>query len=177
MTPGEPRRATVFADYGQFYVQDAAAHDAEMRAGAAMDPDRPVAGWTDEAVYVHRIGVEPHSISVGTARTDVVETTLHVGTGPPPLRTEAEHVVEADIYIPNGAISVVGCTDIPGPEHRAPVSAGRHRLRVSYVPCDPLEKYNPDEPGDHFQYRIDLWPTETPAPLAVLKQGPNTWAG
>ncbi|ROP29422.1 hypothetical protein [Couchioplanes caeruleus] len=40
MSPGEPRRAAVFADYGQFYVQDADAHDAEMRAGAAMAPER-----------------------------------------------------------------------------------------------------------------------------------------
>jgi hypothetical protein len=64
----------------QFYVQDADAHDHAMRAGAAMDPDRPAGGWTDDAVQVHRIGLEPHSISVGTARQDLVETVLAVHT-------------------------------------------------------------------------------------------------
>jgi hypothetical protein len=40
------RHATVFADGAQFYVQDPGAYTAAMRAGAAMDPDRPAGGWT-----------------------------------------------------------------------------------------------------------------------------------
>ena len=68
----EIRRTLVFADYYQFYIQDAAAHDQEMRSGGATNPDRPPAGWTEESEQI-RIGVEPHSVSVGTARRDVVE--------------------------------------------------------------------------------------------------------
>ena len=178
MTDGQARHAVVLADYGQFYVQDTDAHDAEMRAGAAMAPDRSPAGWTDEAVQVHRIGVEPHSISVGTARADVVETVLHVHSAPPSPLTEAEHIVEADIDIPNGAVSVVGCTDIPGPEHQVPVPRGRYRVRISYVPsAPPKANFNPHEPGDHFTYQVDIWPTATPTDLVIVKQGPSPWAG
>ncbi|GAA3779526.1 hypothetical protein GCM10022225_79650 [Plantactinospora mayteni] len=45
-----PRQVVLFADYGQFYVQDADAHGQAMRAGAAMDPDRPAGCWTADAV-------------------------------------------------------------------------------------------------------------------------------
>lgn len=61
-------RVVLFADYGQFYVQDINAHDRAMRAGAAMNPDLLAGGWTEDGVQIHRIGLEPHSISVGTAR-------------------------------------------------------------------------------------------------------------
>jgi hypothetical protein len=44
------------ADHGQFYVQDLDPYDAWI-AEHAVDPDLAPAGWTDEAVYVHRIGV------------------------------------------------------------------------------------------------------------------------
>jgi hypothetical protein len=54
---------TVFADYYQFYLQDLHAYLQWMRSHGA-DPDLPPAGWTSEAVYIHRIGVEPHSLSV-----------------------------------------------------------------------------------------------------------------
>src|SRR3954467_9799746 len=102
------RNASVFADYGQFYMQDAAAHRVAMRAGAAIHPGRVAGGWTEEAVQVHRIGLEPHSISIGTARTDVVETVLKVCETAPSLVAEAEHVVEADLDVVTGAVSVVG---------------------------------------------------------------------
>ncbi len=66
------------------------------RAGVAMDPDRPAGGWADAAVQVPRIGLEPHSISVGTAREDLVETVLAVHTSPPQLTANAKHAVEAE---------------------------------------------------------------------------------
>lgn len=173
------RRAVVFADYYQFYVQDVEAHDAEMRAGGGTDVDRVPAGWTEEAVNVHRIGVEPHSISVGTARRDFVETTLEAHTGPPPLElTEAEHIVEADVQIPTGLLHVLGCLEDPAPEHRVEVPPGRYRVRVSYLPSGPPPvEFNPSEPGDHLTYRVDIWAAPEPSALVVVKQGPKQWAG
>jgi len=174
----EARRAVVFADHGQFYVQDVEAHDQEMRSGGAMDPDRAPAGWTYEAVHLHRIGVEPHSISVGTARSDFVETSLELHAAPPRELPQAEHIVEADMQIPTGALSIHGCFEDPGPEQRVNIQAGRYRVRVSYVPSDPPEAdSNPDEPGDFLRYCVDMWPAAEPAGLVVVKQGPSPWAG
>ncbi|MFG1925141.1 hypothetical protein [Cryptosporangium sp. NPDC048952] len=86
-----PFSKSVHAEYHQFYVQDAEAHDTAMRAGAAVDPDVAPGGWTDDAVKLYRIG-------------------------PPP-------------------------------------------------------RADPDAPGEHFEYVLDLWPSTEPAPLNVLKQG------
>ncbi|MEU6669508.1 hypothetical protein [Streptomyces sp. NPDC046727] len=86
------------ADHGQFYVQDLDPYDAWI-AEHATDPDLPPAGWTKEAVHVHRIGVEPHSISVGTARDDMVESLITVHTSAPTTDPTAEHIVETDLDV------------------------------------------------------------------------------
>jgi hypothetical protein len=171
------QRLVLFADYEQFYVQDVDAHDRAMRAGAAMDPDLLPGGWTDDAVQVHRIGLEPHSISVGTARNDLVETVLAIHTGPPHLTANAEHVVEADLDIPTGVVPIVGCTQPPQPEHGLTVVPGRYRARVSYVPSTPPAGSKPHVPGDYFSYQIDMWPFTEPTALTVIRQGPSPWAG
>jgi hypothetical protein len=172
----EQWHGVLFADYGQFYVQDADAHGRAMRAGAATDPDRPAGGWTEEAVALHRIGLEPHSISVATARSDLVETALAVHTGPPLLSADAEHVVEADLDVPTGVAWIVGCTEPPRPEDAVTVPPGRYRARVSHVPSAPPAGSDPDVLGDHFSYRIDLWPAAEPSALSVVRQGLSPWA-
>ncbi|MER7585046.1 hypothetical protein [Kitasatospora sp. NPDC097691] len=164
------------ADHGQFYVQDLEPYDAWM-AEHAMDPDLPPAGWTDEAVHVHRIGVEPHSISVGTARDDMVESLITIHTSVPMIESAAEHIVEVDLAAPTGrlALSSPGVHPEDGPSLTVP--AGLLRARVSYIPSDPPAVDTNGGPGDHFLYRIDLWPADQPCGLVVLKQGPNPWAG
>lgn len=168
-------RVVLFADYGQFYVQDVDAHNRAMRSGAAMDPNLPAGGWTKDAVQVYRIGLEPHSISVGTARTDLVEAILTIDTSPPHLIAAAEHIVEADLNIPTGMVSVVGCTQPPKPEHGQIVTAGRYRARVSYVPSPPPTGSDPDIPGDYFRYLIDMWMVTEPTAPTVVRQGPSCW--
>ena len=105
------RRALVFADHSQFYIQDI---DGQMAAEADEGYDWPEA-WSEEAVEVYRIGLDgPCSIAIGTARSDHVETTLRVHGGEPPL-VEAEHIVEADLTVPSGVVHVLGCMELPGP--------------------------------------------------------------
>ncbi|ANZ42236.1 hypothetical protein BBK82_46195 [Lentzea guizhouensis] len=169
------KHVVLVADHEQFSVQDADAHDRVMRAGAAVDSERPPGGWTADAVHVHRIGLEPHSISVGTARADLVETVLAVHARPPHLAVEAEHVVEADLDVLTGVVSIVGCAELPRPEDALTVTPGRYRARVSYVPSAPPAGSYPDAPGDHFSYRIDIWPATAPGALTVVRQGPSPW--
>jgi hypothetical protein len=47
------------------------------------------------------------------------------------------HVVDADLDVLSGVVSVYGCTEDPGPEHQVEVRAGRYRVRVSYLPSAP----------------------------------------
>jgi hypothetical protein len=134
----------------------------------------PAAGWTREASDRHRIGVEPHSISVGSARIDVVETVLRIL---PEARAAAGHVIEADLEVVSGSVSLVGCTEDPGPEDRIGPPAGRYRVRVSYLPSGPLDGSSDVEPGAHFRYLLDMWPASESSALAVLRQGSFPWAG
>jgi hypothetical protein len=171
------QRLTVFADHYQFYLQDLQAYGQWMRAHGT-DPDLPPAGWTSEAVYIHRIGVEPYSLAVGTARNDRVEAELRLHPAEPSTWVmDAEHVVEADLDVPNGDLAVYGPADDPGQEPHISIAQGRYRVRVSYLPSGPpAAEANETGYGDYFIYRVDLWPASKPAPLAVLKQGPDPWA-
>ena len=180
MLPGSPdvHRLTVFADYYQFYLQDLQAY-LEWLGSQGTDPDLPPAGWTSEAVDIHRIGVEPNSLSVGTARNDWVEAVLRFHPGEPHAwATGAQHVVEADLDVPNGDLAVYGPTVDPDHGHHISITRGRYRVRVSYVPSGPsATEASGAGYGDHFMYHVDLWPTTTETQLVVLKQGPNPWAG
>ena len=171
-------RLAVLADHYQFYLQDLDAHARWMRSHGT-DPDLAPAGWTHEAVQIHRIGVEPHSLSVGTARDDMVETTLRIHSTEPKNRAEdAEHVVEADVDLPNGDMVIYGPADDPGQEQHISIAQGRYRVRVSYVPtASPAAGLDDAGYGDYFIYVVDLWPTGKPGPPAVLRQGPSPWAG
>ncbi|MEY9842119.1 hypothetical protein [Streptacidiphilus sp. EB103A] len=164
------------ADHGQFYVQDLEPYDAWM-ADHATDPDLPPAGWTQEAVYIHRIGVEPHSISVGTARDDMVESLIIVHESEPMIEPTAEHIAETDLEVPTGQLTVSspGVHPEDGPSMTVP--AGLLRARVSYIPAEAPDINTNGGPGEYFLYRIDLWPADQARELVILKQGPNPWAG
>jgi hypothetical protein len=174
----ETRRLVVFADYCQFFLQDLEAHGIWMRSHGA-DPALAPAGWTEDAVYGHRIGVDPYSLAIGRARRDIVEVSLRVHPFAPAADLNgAEHAVEADLGLPSGDLAVCGVADEPGEEQHARVAAGSYRVRVSYRPSGPPpEGSNQSEPGDHFRYQVDLWLTARATTLAVLKQGPRLWAG
>ncbi|MEU8172472.1 hypothetical protein [Microbispora hainanensis] len=167
---------TVHADHGQFVLQDPEPYGAWVRDSPA-ERDLPPAGWTHEAVQLHRIAVDPYSIAVGTARSDIVivRLRLHRAAVRADL-SEAEHVVEADLDLPTGNLCVYGPADDPGDEQLIVIAGGRYRVRVSYLPADPPEQAGPYEIGEHFLYQIDLWPSRGSAGLVVLKQGPSPWA-
>lgn len=164
------------ADHGQFYVQDLDPYDA-WTAEHATDPDLKPGGWTKEAVYIHRIGVEPHSISVGTARDDMVESLITAHSAAPMLEATAEHIVETDIDVPTGKLTMSspGVDPADGPSLTVP--AGLLRARVSYLPSEPPPGTSDGGPGDHFLYQVDLWPSDEAHGLVIVKQGPEIWAG
>ncbi|GAA4528323.1 hypothetical protein [Amycolatopsis samaneae] len=162
----------VHADYRQFFLRDKASHETWLRTHP-----RPEV-WTDEAVTRHRVGAEPHSLAVGTARSDLVEVALTVHAGPPPVAAEADHVVEADLDAPSGALHLFGPADYPARHRLVPIAPGRHRVRVSYLQAGPPDaEWNDFEYGDHLRYVLDLWPVSSATGVVVRKQGGDLWDG
>lgn len=137
------------------------------------------AGFLEELgrFYVHRIGVEPHSISVGTARDDMVESLITVHASEPPTDPAAEHIVEADLDVPTGQLTMSSPGTDPADGPSLTVHAGLLRARVSYVPAGPPPVGTGGGPGDHFLYQVDLWPSDRTYGLVIVKQGAGIWAG
>ncbi|MBB4684940.1 hypothetical protein [Amycolatopsis jiangsuensis] len=159
-------RYVVHADLRQFSLRD---------KSAWLPGD---GGWTDEAVTSHRIAVEPSSLAVATARSDLVEVEVSAHPSAPPVRVDAEHVVEADLAVPGGEVTLAGPTDYPDRWHHLSLAPGRYRVRVSYVESGPpAAPWNEHEFGAHFRYVLDLWPSASPAPVAVRRAGAAVWDG
>lgn len=72
-----------------------------------------------------------------TARSDLVESSVTLTPGPPPVLVAAEHVVEADLPVPSGKLVISGPADYPSQERFFSVLPGLYRARVSYVPAGP----------------------------------------
>jgi len=151
-------RFQIDAEFTQFYVQDVEPYDAWMSEHAS-DAGTPSGGWTDDALDFHGIGLEPHSISVGTARDGVVDAVIAVHDAEPVPEQTAEHIVEADLDAPTGKLSVFSVGD-QGPTVVVPV--GLLRVRISHIPSEPPvtdsdedSDDDSDDPGGHFLYRID----------------------
>ncbi|MFF5206306.1 hypothetical protein [Streptosporangium sp. NPDC000396] len=173
--PAEVRRFFLHAGHFQFYLQDT-----ETYGKAVKNGDNDEDSWTEEASQLLRIGVEPASIAVGTARRDWVLMILHVYASPPPadLSEEADHVVEADLDLRTGRLSIYGCGQKPGTEDVLVLPPGTYRTRVSYMPTQSVPPdTNEAEQGDHFDYRVEMWATTEGTDIHVLKQGPVPWAG
>ncbi|MFJ6394075.1 hypothetical protein ACIQJT_41620 [Streptomyces sp. NPDC091972] len=164
------------ADHWQFYVQDIDPYNAWI-AEHAMAPYLAPAGWTHEAVHGHRIGVEPHSISVGTARDDMVESLITVHASTPATDPAAEHIVETDLDVPTGRLTMSSPGTGPADGPSLTVPAELLRARVSYVPAGPPPVGTGGGSGDHFLYQVDLWPSDQAYGLVIVKQGPEAWGG
>lgn len=162
---GKVHDLLVFAEHHQFCVSDAV----PMRDRRRPGPEQRASGWTAQAVQSHRIVAEPYLIAVGTAWADWVEVTLREHEHAPAAGLEnAVHVVEADLDVPAGVVSVFGLADAGEPSHRFTMASGSYRVRVSYVAADPPPTaFDEDEPGDHFRYVVDLWPWSGSFALAV----------
>lgn len=165
-------RLVLFADYFQFYLADLHAHEAWLKAHGS-DPELAPAGWTNDAVHRLRIGVEPYSISIGTERRDCVETEIEIHPSwPSPVPEAAVHVVETDLDVPSGSLTVYCIDDIPDGGERLRVTPGLYRLRVSHLPAGPLPQSQDYEVGPHLLYQLDLWRSTEPRAASVIKQGP-----
>jgi hypothetical protein len=157
-----------YADHLAFVISDAEA------AEGLFDGDT----W-DKADEAWRIAVERHCVVVGTARYDYVPVTLSIWSSAPVLDPldGYDHVVEADVAVPSGKLTVTGATELPPEVEPVPVATGKYRVRVGYLQTERRpSKFSESDPGDHLEYRVTMWPVAEDRGVQVLKQGPEPWA-
>ena len=165
---GQVLRFEPYADHLQFVLSDP-----EADAGQ-LDGDT----WV-KSLEEWRIGVEPHAVSVATARYDYVPVLFELLAQAPAdgVLDDVDHAVEADIEVASGSLAISGPVQLLGEANLLQLDPGRYRLRISYAQTD----YRPGqsteaEPGDYLEYRIMMWPVQVPSSVTVLKQGQTPWA-
>lgn len=148
---------------------------------ADMDePDDNDYDWHNMAIDLQRVcpGEAPYELQIAAARYDVIPVRLKVFSQRPEPDLTASHIVETDLLLPSGNLTLHGVDDVPVSEPTLRVTPGRYRVRITYLPgADPLSESNPNEPGAHYNYVVDLWPSNEPAVTKTVIQGPRVWAG
>jgi hypothetical protein len=149
-------RFTLYADYRQFYVEDAQTDPAQSAA-----PEF----WSQEA-FERGLAVARDMIAVGTARYGVVQVELEIAdAGPDADLEDWDQINECGIELQSGTLLVRGCTQDAESAQRFDVTPGSYRVRVFYGNLDTGD--TDAEEGDDL-YRVVLWPGEVVAPR-VLK--------
>lgn len=146
---------TLFADYFQFYLQDASA-EADLAAA-----------WDDVAVE-RMLAVASGAVGIGTARNMAVAVTLEfLGAAPAEDFADVDHVAEGSLQLATGPLVVAGCTEYLPDAARFDMAAGTYRVRLS---VSRLHTVSDDGLEGQDHYRVQLWPAPPIAPR-VLKQG------
>ena len=147
---------TVYADYHQFYVEDA---QTDLAQSAAPE------FWSQEA-FERGLAIARDMIAVGTARYGNVQVEVEISDAEPDANVYAwDQVNECSIELHSGTLLVRGCTQEAESAQRFEVTPGTYRVRVFYGNLDTDD--TDAEEGDD-RYRVVLWPGEAIAPR-VLK--------
>jgi hypothetical protein len=142
----------IFADYHQFYLQDA------LAPGNLNDL------WKREDCE-QMFAAEPGLVLIGTMRDRTVPVEVEIRDAPSEEPFENwDHVVDGSIEIPSGFVVVAGCTDFFPSAARISVQPGNYRLRVFYGGSETVSE-NRFEGQDH--YKVSLWPGEPISPFIL----------
>lgn len=140
----------IFADYRQFYLWDSGRTD-----------EAPV-DYTDEDV-TRRVKTGDHVVVIQPERNYTVPVVIEVhDTEPAVIETEWDHIAEASLHVPTGALQVHECTGGVVTDFEVP--PGWYRVRSLHAKLATVDGIDGE---DH--YRILVWPAPE-APVAVIKQ-------
>jgi len=132
----------IFADYFQFYVQDA-------------DTDENFAeGWTDETVAAMFVSKNT-AVAIGTARNTDVPVRLEIHESRPGEPDGWERQNSAALAVNSGRLQVIGCTDYGPDAFVRLIAPGHYMVRVSYFDLETLSEDGLD--GDD-RYLVQVWP-------------------
>ncbi|MEU5141936.1 hypothetical protein [Streptomyces sp. NPDC021139] len=155
-----PTELTLFADYFQLHVCD-----------AAGDGDLSDA-WTKQAMADH-LAVADDALGISTVVNVNVSVTVVVLPQEPSDDSSAfDHVVEAGLHVPSGRLMVMGCTDYGPDAPTFEVASGWNRVRVSQSNLTRAAQADIDSdesPETTEKIRIQVW-AGPEHPTTVIKR-------
>jgi hypothetical protein len=145
---------SLFADYFQFFIQDAAASGGVSQS------------WNAEAI-ARMLAIAPGTIGIRTVRNMHVPVSLEIhDQAPSDDFSEWDHVVECTLDARSGQAVIAGCTDyLPDAAHIG-LAPGHYCARVSYGALDAVSR---DGLSGDDHYRVQLW-LGPPISARVVKQ-------
>ena len=140
----------IFADYNQFYLWD-----------SGRTNQAPV-DYTDEDVR-RRIKTGEHVVVIQPERNFTVPVAIEIHDAEPPVvESEWDHIAEASLHVPTGALQVHECTGGVVTDFKVP--PGWYRVRSLHARLATVDGI---EGQDH--YRVQVWPAPE-GPVTVIKQ-------
>lgn len=143
MTLLQAHDLSIFADYFQFYVQD------------AETADDFAEGWTAETSEAMLVS-KSTALGIGTARNMDVPVRLEVHDAAPHDPGGWDRQNQTTLALPSGRLQVMGCTDYAHDAFQAATKPGTYQVRISYFDLDKLSEDGLD--GDD-RYLVQLWPS------------------
>ena len=163
----EPVRLEFAYDYNQVYLYDAAT-DFGSEENAYVDAlDAATAtGLT--------VGVSAGVVDVLMPRQENFGATMDVRVAheEPPIRDEADHVIEFDLVLPSGRLVVEGSGGAGMEEVKLP--PGAYRARLSGSGFDDASEWRYDSDGGPVDsYLLELWLATGEQPPTELRRWPG----
>jgi hypothetical protein len=150
----EPGTPFEFAyDYGQLYLYDGG-REWPADDNGYLDA---LAAATETGLTV---GARSGIVDVLMPRQENFKATIKVKltTGPPPVRSDADHVVEFDLPINSGRLILEGSGG-SGTEE-VTIRAGTYRARLTGENFDAAAQWSYDDTGyPSDRYTLEVWPT------------------
>ena len=161
------RRLTFAYDFSQLYLYDAA-RERSPEGNEYLD----ALDAANEAGLT--IGARSGVVDLLMPRRENFAATIDIRVlpSPPPLRSDADHIVEFDLPLSSGQLVLEGSGGSGTTEVDVP--PGNYRARLTGHNFDAAFAWRYEDPGDPPDlYMVDLWPTDAAAPPAELQR----WAG
>jgi hypothetical protein len=153
----ECRQQRVYADYYQFYIEDASS------PGDTAD----AAFWSEQA-YDNRLAVTAGTIGIGTGSYGFVRVTTEIHDHRPAVQLEDwEHVTETGIDVARGPLRVKGCLGGNDAGEAFQLAAGHYRVRCCHANLAGSVEFGEGEDW----YLLQIWPSARTAPR-ILKRAP-----
>jgi hypothetical protein len=145
----------IFADYHMIFIQD------ELVAREHDDLH-----WSDEDIKAMLYEIK-YGFIIGTARNMTVPLTVTIHESEPVVNQhEWDQIVACSFDLPSGILSISGTSDYIGDHRKIELKQGTYNALICYAGLSTISE---DGLEGNDSYLLNIWPSDTPQPMKVIK--------